>query len=244
MSSPAPLVNRYSSIPLYKQIEAHLERDIEENHSPGDQLLSEAELADRYDVNRLTVRQALAELVRRGLVETIRGKGTFVAWPVVRYDMSTGQDASFTRTMRERGHTVETRLLKSRTDDDPELRQQLDTESPLVRTDIQRLVDGRPWSLTSTWTVPGRYPGLEEKWQGESSLYRVLHEEFGVRMKRATRSFAALAASAEDAEWLMIPIATPILQVRGLNVDQHGAPVAVVEHHYPGDRVQFTMEAQ
>ncbi|UNK47827.1 phosphonate metabolism transcriptional regulator PhnF [Arthrobacter sulfonylureivorans] len=244
MNHPAHLINRHSGIPLYKQIAGHLETELDHAYAPGDRLPVEAELAQRYDVNRLTVRQAIAEMVRRGLVETVQGKGTFVATPVIRYDIAAGRDASFTRTMRERGHLVETRLLKVRTDNDPELRRELDTGSELLRTDILRLVDDQPWSVTSTWLVPGRFPGLERKWTGASSLYTVLLDDYGVRMKRANRSFAALPADASDAEWLLLPVAAPILQVRGLNVDEAGRPIAVVEHHFRGDRLQFTMELQ
>lgn len=237
-------MNRYSGLPLYKQIVNDLETNIAAHHSPGDRLPTEAQLADSYDVNRLTVRSALAELARRGLVETVRGKGTFVASPFLRYDISAGRDASFTTALTERGHRVQTRLLKVQFDDDAEIRAQLGSRAPLRRTDILRLVDAQAWSLTSTWMVPERFPGLEDRWVGDTSLHQVLLERYGVRMKRATRSFAAIAADAVDAEWLLIPVASPILQVRGLNVDEDARPIAAVEHRFRGDRLQFSLELQ
>lgn len=236
------MINRHSGQPLYRQIASQLERDLTGKFSPGDRLPTESALAQRFEVNRLTVRQALTELTRRGLVQTVQGLGSFAAIPPLRYEIAAGGDASFTRAMRERGHDVETRLIKSTAESDPSVSQMLETEEAIQRTDILRLVDGQPWSLTATWLAPGRFPGLAKDWNGDSSLYSVLEGRYGVRMKRGSRSFAAIAADATDAEWLMVPAASPILQVRGVNIDEAGTPIAVVEHHYRGDRLQFTVD--
>ena len=236
------MINRHSGQPLYRQIARHLESDLTGKYAPGDRLPTESELAQGFDVNRLTVRQALAELTRRGLVDTVRGRGSFAAVPPLRYDIAAGADASFTSTMRARGHEVETRLIKATTDSDAAVSQLLGTNVATQRTDILRLVDGQPWSLTATWLSPNRFPGLAREWNGDSSLYAVLAAKYGVRMKRASRSFAALTADATDAEWLLVPVASPILQVRGVNTDEAGTAIAVVEHHYRGDRLQFTVD--
>lgn len=240
-------VNRHAPLPVYRQIVEHLETDLATRYSTGARLPSEAQLAQAYDVSRLTLRRAMVELVRRGLVETVHGKGSFVAARPIRYDISSGRDASFTRSMQERGHRVETRLVGVRTEEgrtveDIEVASQLGTTSALRRTDIVRLVDDQPWSLTATWFVPDRLPGLDAAWSGDSSLYTVLLERYGVRMHRRTRTFAAVAAGPSDAEWLMMPVASPVLQVRGLNVDDDGHPLAVVLHRYRGDRLQFSVD--
>lgn len=235
-------LNRHSVVPLYRQLAEQLEQEVLQRYSPGDKIESESALAARFDVHRLTVRQALAELAKQGLVYTLQGKGTYVAVPAVRYSISANRKASFTRTMAELGHLVEVQPIRSELDEDPAAQQIFNTTQPLRRTDIQRLVDGRPWSRTSTWFPPDRFDGLAQHWTGASSLYDVLAEHYGVHMQRADRTFAAMAADSSDAEWLMVPVASPILKVRGLNIDQEGQPVAVVEHRYPGDRVQWSID--
>lgn len=236
-------INRHSGVPIYGQIARDLETLLAETYEPGERLPSVSELAERYEVNRLTVHEALDVLVRRGLVTTIKGKGSFAALPIIRWDVRAGQDASLTQAMSKRGHTVENRLRGVADDDDPGLREQLGAAEPLQRFEIVRYVDGEPWSMTSTWIDPGRFPLLDSVLRDRSSLYSVLKDEYGVRMTRSTRTFAALAADSTEAEILRVPVASPILQVRGVNVDEQGLlPVAAVEHRFRGDRIQFSVE--
>ncbi|MFD1533855.1 GntR family transcriptional regulator [Pseudonocardia aurantiaca] len=237
-----PVINRHSGVPLYGQIAQDLEGRLGDDYEPGDRLPSVAELAERYEVNRLTVHEALGVLVRRGLVTTVKGKGSFVALPIIRWDVRAGQDASLTQAMGERGHAVENRVLGVVEDDDPELREQLGATRALLRFESVRYVDDEPWSMTSTWFDPDRFPRLDELWVDRSSLHLVLKQEYGVRMRRSTRTFAALAADATEGQILRVPVASPILQARGLNVDEQGRPVAAVEHRFRGDRIQFSVE--
>jgi DNA-binding GntR family transcriptional regulator len=64
---------------LYVKVADHLAARISASElAPGYRLPSERELADTYQVAVGTVRQALDELRRRGLVATLPAKGTFV----------------------------------------------------------------------------------------------------------------------------------------------------------------------
>jgi DNA-binding GntR family transcriptional regulator len=239
-SGPLHRVNRHSDRALHRQISDHLGERVA-SASPGERLPSEAELAVQYDVNRLTIRRALTDLVRRGLVETVQGKGTFVGDPPLRYEVAAGRDASFTNGMRATGHDVSTALLKVRQDDDPEVAQRLGTRGSVRRFDLLRRVDGQPWSLTATWLHP-RFRRIDEHWTGETSLYDVLHSRYGVRMLREDRSFTAVPADGADSEHLLVPLAAPVLVVRGRNVDEQGRAAALVQHRFRGDRVQFSVQ--
>ena len=236
------MLNRHAGPPLYRQLIDHLEERLGREFAPGARLPSETELASEYDVNRLTVRQAIAELSRRGLVEPAQGRGTYVTDPPLRYEVSTGADASFTHAMRAAGHEVALRRLRTTTDDDPTLLRELRTRRPCRCYHLLRLVDGEPWSLTATWLPATRYKELHRRWDGETSLFDALEQHHGIRTVRAARTFSSRPADAVDAEHLVIPVGSPILTVRGLNTTPDGDPVAVVEHHFRGDRVQFTVD--
>lgn len=235
-------IDRHSGASIYGQIASDLERQLTHTYEPGDRLPSVSDLAEHYEVNRLTIHEALDVLVRRGLVTTIKGKGSFAALPIIRWNVRAGQDASLTQAMDASGHRVENRLIGVGDDEDPDLRKQLNSAGPLRRFEIIRYVDDEPWSMTYTWVDPDRFPGLEARWRDRSSLHAVLRAEYGVRMSRSTRTFAALAADATEARVLGVPVASPILQVRGLNVDDQRTPIAVVEHRFRGDRIQFSVE--
>lgn len=241
MFAPVTL-NRASDRPLYRQLTELLGTRLHEEFTPGDRLPTEADLAAEYDVNRLTVRQALADLIRQGLVETVHGKGSFVSQPALRYEVAAGSEASLSRAMRAAGRDVQLRLLRSGTEDFAELRRALRTRRPAYRFDLLRLVDGTPWSLTTTWLSATRFPSLTEHWHGDTSLFDVLEQRYGLRTVRADRSFASVPATVLDSEHLLVPVGSPILAVRGMNVTHDGDPVAVVEHRFRGDRIQFTVD--
>jgi DNA-binding GntR family transcriptional regulator len=61
-------------------------------------------------------------------------------------------------------------------------------------------------------------------------------------MQRANRTFAAGLAEPAEAEALQLRIGAAVLEMRGLNVDQNGKPIALVQHRFRGDRVQFTVD--
>jgi DNA-binding GntR family transcriptional regulator len=242
MSNLLDVINRYADRPIYRQLSDLLEARLVEEARPGDRLPSEAELSQQFDVNRLTVRRALNELLQRGLIETVHGKGSFVASPVVRYDVSAGRDASFTRSMRELGHQVSIRVLSTDIVKTRELQDELRTSGKVLVCTAVRLVDDQPWSLSVTSIGADRFPGLTKQWTGDTSLFDFLLEFHGVRMQRAYRTFAAGLAEPGEAEHLQVRLGAPILEMRGLNVDQDENPVALVQHRFRGDRVQFTVD--
>ncbi len=242
MSNLLEVINRYADRPIYRQVSDLLEARLVEDARPGDRLPSEAELSQQFDVNRLTVRRALNELSQRGLIETVHGKGSFVAPRVVRYDVSAGRDASFTRSMRALGHRVGIRLLATDTVESPELQVELRTDGKVLQCTTVRVVDDQPWSLSVTSIGAERFPGLAKQWTGETSLFDFLLEHHGVRMQRAYRTFSAGLAEPGEAEHLQVRVGAPILEMRGLNVDQDENPIALVQHRFRGDRVQFTVD--
>ncbi len=242
MTNAVAVLNRFGDRPIYRQLGDLLEARLAEHAQPGDRLPSEAELSAEFDVNRLTVRRALDELNRRGIIDTLHGKGSFVATPRLRYDVSAGKHASFTRNMRERGHRVNIRELSRTVSADPDLRAELRTADAVLVCRTVRLVDDQPWSLSETRIGVRRFPGLIERWQGQTSLFDFLLEAHGVTMQRGHRTFVAALAEPADAEHLRIRVGDAIFGMRGVNVDQHGDPVAAVEHRFPGDRVQFTVD--
>ncbi|MGE0219452.1 GntR family transcriptional regulator [Mycolicibacterium sp.] len=242
MSIDHDVINRYAGRPVYRQLSDLLEARLAEQAGPGDRLPSEAELSRQYDVNRLTVRRALNELSQRGLIETVHGKGSFVAPPVLRYNVSAGRDASFTRSMRALGHRVGIRLLSRQTVSSRELQAELATGGEILVCTTLRLVDDQPWSRSVTYIGADRFPRLEQEWTGETSLFDFLLDAHGARMTRANRSFSAGLAEPGEAEELQVRVGAAILEMRGLNVDQDGVPVALVIHRFRGDRVQFTVD--
>jgi GntR family transcriptional regulator len=235
-------LNRFSDVPLHRQLADLLEARVRSGELVADERLpGETELAEQHGVHRLTVRQALAALAQRGLIRTVHGRGSFVLAPPIRHEISGDREASLTRAMRESGRAVRQALLQSLRDDDAVARDALRTRGHLRRFDLLRWVDERPWTLTRMWLPERRFGDLETHWSGDGSLYEALEAAYGVRMRREGRTMWCEPAGPVDGEHLMLPLGAPVFVMRGVNVAQDGAPVALVEHRGRGDRVQVTV---
>ena len=82
-------LNKDSFIPIRNQLADIIISFIQENGlNPGDPLPSESDLIKRFEVSRITVRNAMLRLRLEGYVQTVQGKGTFVAKPTFRQDLS------------------------------------------------------------------------------------------------------------------------------------------------------------
>lgn len=74
------MIDKSSPLPIYYQIEEQLKRQIENGElKPNDSLPSEREFAERFEISRMTVRQAINNLVNDGYLYRQKGRGTFVS---------------------------------------------------------------------------------------------------------------------------------------------------------------------
>src|ERR1700728_3826665 len=99
-----------SPLPLYAQVESILATGIADGTlPPGTRLPNEDELVERHAVSRTTIRQTIQNLIRRGLVEIRRGKGTFVTQPKITQELT--ELSGFVEDMHALGRHPSARLL-------------------------------------------------------------------------------------------------------------------------------------
>jgi GntR family transcriptional regulator len=81
-TAPLPALDRSASVPLWMQFRDALRSRILQGHfTVGAKLPTEAEFGEQFGISRIVVREALADLVRSGLIYKIRGQGAFVSTP-------------------------------------------------------------------------------------------------------------------------------------------------------------------
>ena len=239
-----PQLQEESADPLYLQIREALCDYIERSElQPGDALPSEREMSEIFSVNRLTVRKALEQLIRDGIICQIPGKGTFVEKP--KFDQRLLVMTSFTDAIQREGHTPGSRLLDlSGITPRPSIRKalELSKEDQVLQTRRLRLIDDEPFSIAASY-IPMEY-GRQIRMGdfGEKSLYGLLKECCGLIMSKTQCSLEAVAADAASAEILQISAGAPLFLMTGTTRAQNGIIAEYFRVLYRGDRLRFSTE--
>ncbi|WP_020672655.1 GntR family transcriptional regulator [Amycolatopsis nigrescens] len=226
--------------PKHAQLREILRRAVESELPPGSSIPSERELAERYQVSRLTVRSAIGKLVEEGLLSRVRGKGTFTATRRMELQLYL---MSFTDDMRRRGRVPTTELVRGTTEIPPAPSASalgLGDRQPAHRLVRVRRADGVPLAVERGWYHPGRVPGLLDL-DLTQSLYAQLAQRYDIRLDHAWQTVWAESADRETARLLGIRAGSPLLAFRRVSSYQ-GDPVEDMTSWYRGDHYQVTMQ--
>ena len=225
--------------PAHAQIEHSLADSIAAGRlRPGDRLPAERDLAARAGVSRMTLRQALDSLERRGLVERRVGRegGTFVAEPKLEL---TGF-AALSDQLRGLGLEAGARVLGA------EERAATAAEAPLGPRvyDIRRvrLADGEPFALERTVLSASAFPGFLEL-PLERSLYELIRRHYEDVPVRAVERLEPAVSSAEDAAALGVAVGSPVMSVERTVYSTSGRTVELSRDLFRGDRTRVVWES-
>ncbi|NIH79933.1 GntR family transcriptional regulator [Amycolatopsis viridis] len=241
-ATPASTTDRVvdGPTPKHAQLREILRRAIERELPPGSPIPSERDLAERYQVSRLTVRSAIGKLVEEGLLTRARGKGTFTATRRMELQLYL---MSFTDDMRRRGLTPATELLHCGSEAPPPETAGalgLAPRQPAYRLVRRRRADGVPLAVERGWYHPRRVPGLPDL-DLTSSLYDQLAQHYDLRLDHARQTVRSEAADRETARLLGIRAGDPLLVFRRVS-SASGVPVEDMTSWYRGDRYEVTMQ--
>jgi GntR family transcriptional regulator len=243
------VVDRESPLPVYFQIAIDLRHRLADGEwEPGGRIAPETALAHEYEVSRVTVRQAIAELVKDDLLERRQGSGTFVAHqqrPLV-YDLNltVGALASQWRDAKfdNRAEVIEAGVLERPT---PELRQRLRVgRSATLAFMVRRvLINDRPTVLYRSWFDTELVPGLESSPDLSGSLSKVLADDYGLTPVRSETELEVVRSTREEAELLQTASDTPLAVVTATSYLADGQPLEHAQLAWLGDRVRFHITA-
>lgn len=230
--------------PLYQQIYHLLRQKILDRQWPPDDLLpSEAGLMKQYGVSRATVRQALDELVRDGLVYRRQGRGTFVAPSTAAQGLV--RIVGFTEDMAQRGLSPATKLVSaSLVPASAGMAEALHLEegAALARIERLRLADGAPIGVDIAFWVHYYCPGILTQDYTTRSLRGMLEERYQIRLARARQAIKAVAATQELAEVLEVEVGFPLLAMERVSFSEAGIPMEFLQLYYRSDR--YTLHAE
>lgn len=231
------MLDAQSHSPLYKQLTRCLREDIAAGVYPvHSRIPSEQELCDTYQVSRVTVRKALAELAQDGLLTRHQGKGTYVSIPRLCKDLKDVN--SFHEACRLMGCAPSTRVIHAQltyaTEEDA--RDLLIQDDQVLETLRLRLADGSPVML-ETNRFPLSYAFLLEE-DLTDSLYGVL-QAHGVEAAQALHEISLTYATASQAKYLSVNEGDALMNLREIIYDQYGRPLHTSKQLIRGDRFTF-----
>jgi GntR family transcriptional regulator len=237
---------RTSKLPLYYQLYEILRENIlSREWQPGDKVPSEAELIDRHEVSRTTVRQVLDMLASEGLIDRQPGRGTFVAHPTV--EQALVRIISFTEDMQQRGETPGTHVLSSGLTPAPQdIAERLGIEvgEELARLERLRLAGGEPMGVEESYLVHRYCRGVLLGNYAATSLRQALERQYGVRLVRAKQIIRAIPAPPKLARLLSVPPRSATLYIERVSYSQDDIAVEFLRTHYRGDRYSLYNELQ
>lgn len=239
---PNPLrLNKKDYKPLFKQIADALRRQIESGEvPPGESLPSEREYVEQLGVSRMTVRAAIDELERDGLLVRQHGRKTVVAGAKIQKNALGFM--SFTEDMRARGLTASSQLLGLEVEAaDAAVAAQLNlgVGERVIRLERLRLANGQVMAFERCLLPYARFPGLAGHDLRQQSLYTVLSQQFGCSPTLAEESIEAVLLDAKEARVLGVARHSPALLARRITRDAQGQVFEAVQTLYRADRYRM-----
>ncbi|GAE93211.1 transcriptional regulator [Gracilibacillus boraciitolerans JCM 21714] len=240
------MIDKSSPIPLYHQIEEVIKQGIEHGeYQPGDVLPAERVYAEQYQVSRMTVRQAITNLVNERYLYRIKGKGTFIAEPKLEQNLK--GLTSFTEDMSARGMKASSKISKF--DIIPanrSLAEQLnvDMHTPIYEIKRVRLAEEIPMALERTYIPANLIKGLSEE-RVLSSIYKYAEEQMGLKIKSATQTLEATIANKEEIKLLEVDQGgAPVLLMKRTSKLENGQTFEIVKSSYRADRYKFMIDLE
>ena len=213
---------------------------------PGERLGTERELAERLEVARSTIRAALADLERNGIVRRVRGRagGIFAAERKVERDLTSL--AGLPSYLRRQGFESDARVLSTATveaDDETAAALQLGAGELVLEIVRVRLADGEPISLERASFPADRFPHMLDR-SLSGSLYELMQNEYGLVPGEAEERIEVVTAGTAEARLLGVPRGAPLLTVARTTWDADGRPFERSHDLFRGDRARIVVRAR
>ena len=229
-------------IPAYIRSHDALKKKIDDGFWEISQRLpSERDLADDYEVSRMTLRQAITLLVEEGILERRVGSGTYVASHRVQEKMR--GTTSFTEIVRSQGKTPSSQVVsyQHKPANETEIQQlQLKTSDYVVRMERVRYADNMPL-VFEVASIPEKLIREFKREDIAEHFFQTLTDN-GYEIGKSQQTIYAKNASERVANYLKVPKNHAVLALTQVSYFTDGRPFEYVHSQYVGDRFEFYLE--
>jgi len=244
MQAPTAVMDRSSPVPLHHQLKMALVEMVRSGElAPGDPFPGELRLCEQFGVSRTVVRQALVQLEHEGVVDRMRGRGTFVAAPRPAQGLVQSLSGQY-EDLAARGLHLRSTVRKLELVPAPvhvAAALEITEGEPVVLLERLRFVQDEPWVLVITYLLPDTMSWLQQIDLSEGSLYAEM-ERRGIRPVHGRRTVQARRAGKTTADDLGVGRGTPILLLTSVGLDRQERPVEYYEALHRGDRTVFEVD--
>ncbi|WP_417516101.1 phosphonate metabolism transcriptional regulator PhnF [Minwuia sp.] len=232
-------------IALWRQIADSIRDDLDLwQRERNGRIPSEADLAERFGVNRHTVRAALAALAREGRVRSERGRGTFVVKvPRISYPIRTRTRFSTALEAQNASGRI-TPLRHATVEADATIAEQLGLPvgTPVLKLDTLATADDVPISFTTHWFDAGRFGVLPGHLADSGSITAALKACGVSDYTRQSTRLQARRVSDEEARVLDLGSDAILMIAHGVNADLNGVRIQYSETRFSADRVEIRID--
>ena len=231
-----------SSVPMHTQIREIIRRRVlDGTYAPHSQMPSESQMMEAFSVSRITIRQALGDLQKEGLIFKVPGKGSFVAKPKAFQNLSRLQ--GFGEAMGPSGYETFSQVLSTRRMAAGELvarRLALKPGEPVLEIQRLRYLNREPISVDVSYFPLALGERLAQEDLATRDIFVILENDFGLHLTHADVQIEAISADEFLARQLRIAEASPLLRIERLTYadDQ---PIDFEFLYYRGDAFQYRL---
>ncbi len=242
-------INRSSIRPLYLQVKEALELWISDSMrsgslSPGDRLPSENELSDRLHISNITIKRAMDELRRQGMIQRIQGRGSFVIGQkkVMLNLQRLFSLTTFTREsgMRPARETLEISEQTASASISKHLG--LPPGSRVIHLVRLRLMDKIPVAIDTSFLPKELFPDLMTVYNDQLSLYEVMASRYHHEVVKAHDILGPVLIKPDEASALEVPVGTIGVIVERTGLDAAGIPLEFTKMVFRGDLCNFSID--
>jgi GntR family transcriptional regulator len=229
------MIDKNSPIPVYYQLKEDIKHNIAKGvWKTGQCIDSERELSESYGVSRMTIRQALGELVHEGILVREKGKGTFVCDPKVKQrDMM-----SFSESIEKAKLKLETVVMNfERINTPPEVQDLLPFDEVYLINRL-RIVENERVANEIVY-IPCVYCGYMDEAILQGSLYKLL-ESYGYSIDHSESSINAIVMTDYYKELFNVKDIAPLLKIYSKSMTSEGRLLFLEESVYRSDK--YTLE--
>ncbi len=238
-------IERNSGVAIWRQIADEIRGDIMAGKlATGARMPAEMDLAERFGVNRHTVRSAIAALTREGVLRAEQGRGTFIA-NAKRLTYQIGRRTRISQSLASQVRDMKGALLASDTvpaSQDIAEALAIEIGSPVTQLETLHSADGRPVSRATLWISAEKFPEITTDY-AESGSVTVAFRKAGLTdYFRKSTIISARHADSDDLKHLKLSPGAIVLTAKAINVNTDGEPIQYSLTRFSADNMEFSIE--